>query len=58
MNPDALYALLVTLHKGLDEAESALVEARLVLLLAHELGSAERLAELIAEARRDIAAEA
>ena len=58
MNPDALYALLVTLHKDLGEAESALVEARLVLLLAHELGSAERLAELITEARRDIAAEA
>jgi Protein of unknown function (DUF2783) len=51
VNPDALYAALVDLHRGLDDDESALAEARLTLLLAEALGDVERVRRLVAEAR-------
>lgn len=52
MNEDALYALLVAAHEGLDEAESAALNARLVLLLAHRLGDEALVAELVEKAER------
>jgi hypothetical protein len=51
MNPDDAYATLAAMHRGLDEQQSALVTARLVLLLANALDDADRLAALAAEAR-------
>jgi hypothetical protein len=51
VNPDALYAALVDLHRGLDDDQSALAEARLTLLLAEALGDVERVRRLVAEAR-------
>jgi hypothetical protein len=39
------------MHRGLDEQQSALATARLVLLLADALGDVDRLAALAAEAR-------
>lgn len=51
MNADDVYATLAAMHRGLDEQQSALVTARLVLLLADALGDADRLKALAAQAR-------
>lgn len=38
-NPDAAYEALVDAHRGLAEAESAALNARLVLILANHVGN-------------------
>ena len=48
---DDIYAALVEAHRGLDEAESRRLHARLILLLANEVGDGERALALIEEAR-------
>ncbi len=48
---DDIYAALVDAHRGLDEAESRRLDARLILLLANEVADAERVLALIEEAR-------
>lgn len=48
---DDIYAALVDAHRGLDEAESRRLNARLILLLANEVADAERVLALIEEAR-------
>jgi len=50
-DPDALFALLVEAHRGLDEAESRRLDARLVLILANQLGDMAVLRAAIALAR-------
>ncbi len=50
-DPDALFALLVEAHRGLDEAASRRLDARLVLLLANHIGDAEVLRQAVALAR-------
>lgn len=52
--PDDLYAALLAAHDGLDEARSALVNARLVLLLANHIGDQAVLLEAIAAAREGV----
>jgi len=52
--PDEIYAELVELHRGLDEAQSRSVNARLILLLANHIGDAEVLREAIRAARDDL----
>jgi hypothetical protein len=52
--PDEIYAELVELHRGLDEAQSRRVNARLILLLANHIGDAEVLREAIRAAREDL----
>jgi hypothetical protein len=37
-DPDAAYAVLLAAHKGLSEAESNALNARLVLILMNHLG--------------------
>ena len=49
--PDEFYAALTELHRDLDEAESAKVNAKLILLLANHIGDAEVLREAITLAR-------
>lgn len=49
--PDDFYALLVEAHRGLDDAASRRLDARLVLILANHVGDAAVLAEAIALAR-------
>lgn len=49
-DPDAAFRLLVEAQRGLSEAESADLNARLVLLLANHIGDAEVLATAIAVA--------
>jgi hypothetical protein len=50
-DPDGLYAALIEAHRGLDEAESLALCARLVLLLANHIGEPEVVREAIAVAR-------
>lgn len=49
--PDEFYAALTELHRDLDEAESAKVNAKLILLLANHIGDDAVLREAIALAR-------
>ncbi|MDJ0821647.1 MAG: DUF2783 domain-containing protein [Paracoccaceae bacterium] len=48
---DAVYAALLTAHEGLSEAESHRMNARLVLMLANQVGDADTVQQLIADAR-------
>jgi hypothetical protein len=50
-DPDALFALLVEAHKGLDAEASRRLDARLVLLLANHIGDMDALREAIALAQ-------
>lgn len=49
---DDVYAALMAAHDGLSAQESARLNARLVLLLANEVGDFDRLSALIEAARR------
>ncbi len=51
-DPDALYAALVDAHRDLDDAASAKLNAKLVLLLANHVGDLAVVREAIAAARR------
>jgi hypothetical protein len=53
--PDAFYAALVSAHEGLSEADSHDLNARLVLLLANQVGEADVLLQCISAARAGIA---
>ena len=48
---DGFYAELLVAHEGLSEAESAALNARLVLILANHVGDREALSEALALAR-------
>jgi hypothetical protein len=50
-DPDAAFRALVEAHRGLDEAASAALNARLVLLLANHVGDLGVLKDAIAVAR-------
>ena len=50
-DPDGLYAALIDAHADLSEAESAALNARLVLLLANHIGNPAVLAEALTIAR-------
>lgn len=50
--PDDVYEALVELHRGLDEEAGRQADARLILLMAAEIGDAETLKRLIAAARK------
>jgi 3-(3-hydroxy-phenyl)propionate hydroxylase len=54
--PDELYARLLAAHRDLDDAQSAKVNAKLVLLLANHIGDAQVIDEAIAAAREDVVA--
>lgn len=49
---DGFYAALLTAHKGLSEAESHALNARLVLILANHVGNRRALTEALDLARR------
>lgn len=46
-NQDAFYANLLAIHKGLTEAESHALNARLLLILANHIGNAAVLGEAL-----------
>jgi hypothetical protein len=49
---DAFYERLIAAHQGLDEAQSAQLNARLLLLLANQVGDGAVLADCIDAARK------
>jgi hypothetical protein len=53
--PDEFYERLIATHRDLSDDESALVNAKLVLLLANHIGDADVLAQALAAAREDVA---
>lgn len=48
---DTFYEQLLDAHQGLDAAQSELLNARLILLLANQVGDAQVLRECIEAAR-------
>jgi hypothetical protein len=52
VDPDGFYEAWVAAHEGLSDAESNDLDARLVLLLANQVGDQKVLLECIAEARQ------
>ena len=53
-DPDGLYAALIAAHEGLTDAESAALNARLIMLLANQVGDFATLREAIDQARRSL----
>ena len=53
-DPDGLYAALLEAHADLSECESVALNARLVLLLANHIGSAEIVHEALSTARKSL----
>ncbi len=51
-DPDGFYAAWTDAHQGLTESQSGDLDARLVLLLANQVGNMAVLLECIAAARR------
>jgi hypothetical protein len=56
--PDDFYEELIELHRDLAEEQSALVNAKLVLLLANHVGDLGVLREAMRAAREDVASAA
>jgi hypothetical protein len=53
-DPDGFYAALVAAHEGLSDAQSALLNARLVMLLANQVGDPEVLQACVAAAAQPV----
>ena len=56
--PDDFYQELIDAHRDLSEEQSALLNAKLILLLANHVGDARVLRAALAAAREDIVAAA
>jgi len=50
---DAFYEQLIDAHQGLSDADSQMLNAKLVLLLANHIGDIDVLREAFAKARAD-----
>ena len=53
-DPDSAYRAVVEAHRGLSDAQSADLDAALVLILANHIGDADVLADAIKLAKRTI----
>jgi hypothetical protein len=53
--PDDFYEALIDAHRGLTEAQSALLNAKLILLLANQVGDLDVLRAALAKAREGFA---
>jgi Protein of unknown function (DUF2783) len=53
--PDDFYESLINLHRDLSDEQSALVNAKLILLLANHVGDADVLREAMAAAAQGVA---
>jgi hypothetical protein len=51
--PDDFYEQLIAMHRGLSEAESVRVNAKLILLLANHIGDPQVLEQAMEAARED-----
>ena len=56
-DPDAFYELLIDSHQDLDEAQSNMLNAQLVLLLSNHIGELAVLREALAIARATVQGE-
>ena len=54
---DAFYAALIDTHRGLDDAGSTALNARLILLLANHVGTQTVLLDALAKARASVDAD-
>ena len=54
--PDDFYECLIAAHRGLTDAQSALVNAKLILLLANHVGDPDILAQAMSAAREGVGA--
>ncbi len=52
--PDDLYAALVDAHQGLSDAQSQILNAKLVLLLANHIADVDVMREAIATAKQEL----
>ena len=52
--PDDFYESLISLHRDLSDEQSALVNAKLILLLSNHVGDAEVLREAMAAAAEGV----
>ncbi|GHC38243.1 MULTISPECIES: DUF2783 domain-containing protein [Gemmobacter] len=50
-DPDGFYARLIAAHDGLSDEESAALNARLILVLANQIGNAAVLEQALAVAQ-------
>lgn len=50
-DPDGFYDALLSVHDGLDKAESDALNARLILILANHIGDRDVLADALEAAR-------
>ena len=55
-SPDDFYERLIAMHRGLSDDDSALVNAKLVLLLANHIGDPDVLGQAMAAARDGVGA--
>jgi hypothetical protein len=53
-DPDAFYAALVAAHDGLSDEQSTALDARLILLLANQIGDLDVLRAALAAARAGV----
>jgi hypothetical protein len=51
-DPDGFYARLIEVHDGLTEDQSAIMNARLILILANQIGDMEVLTAALEAARQ------
>lgn len=54
--PDEIYEAIIAMHDGLDDEESARVNARMILILANHVGDASIIKEAASLARGAISA--
>ena len=54
-DPDEFYSLLIEAHRDLSDAQSQLLNAKLILLLANHVGDPEVLRQALDAAREGIA---
>jgi hypothetical protein len=55
VRPDDAFRMIVEAHRGFDDAQSADLDAALVLILANHIGDLEVLGEAIELAKRSLA---
>lgn len=53
-DPDAFYESLIDMHRDLTDSDSHLVNAKLILLLANQIGDLDVLREAMALARQGV----
>jgi hypothetical protein len=53
-NPDDFYELLIEAHRGLSDEQSAMLNAKLILLLCNHIGDLDVIREALDHARQGV----